>query len=61
LIGASTPGPSCFSRDGSKSRLDEPHDSADERIQFNCGGPVLVTDKGAEALFKREHGMVSIV
>jgi Xaa-Pro aminopeptidase len=35
--------------------------SADERIQFACGGPVLVTDKGAEALFKREHGMVAIV
>jgi len=32
----------------------------DERIQFSWGGPVLLTDNGAEALFKREHGMVSI-
>jgi Xaa-Pro aminopeptidase len=32
----------------------------DERIQFSWGGPVLVTDKGAEALFTRSHGMVSI-
>lgn len=35
--------------------------SADERIQFSWGGPVLVTDKGTEALFKREHGMVTII
>jgi Xaa-Pro aminopeptidase len=34
--------------------------TADERIQFAWGGPVLVTDNGAEALFKRPHGMVSI-
>jgi Xaa-Pro aminopeptidase len=34
--------------------------SADERIQFSWGGPVLVTDKGAEALFQRPHGMISI-
>ena len=34
--------------------------TADERIQFAWGGPVLVTDKGAEALFTRSHGMVSI-
>jgi Xaa-Pro aminopeptidase len=34
--------------------------TADERIQFTWGGPVLVTEKGGEALFKREHGMVSI-
>lgn len=33
--------------------------SADERIQFSWGGPVLVDDEGAEVLFKREHGMVS--
>jgi Xaa-Pro aminopeptidase len=33
----------------------------DERLQFSWGGPVLVAEKGAEALFKREHGMVSIV
>jgi Xaa-Pro aminopeptidase len=34
--------------------------TADERIQFAWGGPVLVTDKGAEALFTRPHGMVSV-
>ena len=34
--------------------------SADERIQFSCGGPVLVTDTGGEALFTRSHGMISI-
>ena len=34
--------------------------TADERIQFAWGGPVLVTDKGAEALFTRSHGMVSV-
>lgn len=34
--------------------------TADERIQFTWGGPVLVTDKGAEALFTRSHGMVTI-
>lgn len=34
--------------------------TADERIRFAWGGPVLVTDKGAEALFTRSHGMVSI-
>ncbi len=34
--------------------------TANERIQFAWGGPVLVTDKGAEALFTRSHGMVSI-
>jgi len=34
--------------------------SADERIQFAWGGPVLVTGKSAEALFTRGHGMVSI-
>ena len=34
--------------------------TADERIQFAWGGPVLVTDKGAEALFTRSHGMISI-
>ncbi len=34
--------------------------TADERIQFAWGGPVLVTDKGAEALFTRSHGMVTI-
>jgi len=34
--------------------------TANERIQFARGGPVLVTDKGAEALVTRSHGMVSI-
>jgi Xaa-Pro dipeptidase len=33
---------------------------ADERIQFAWGGPVLVTDKSAEALFTRPHGIVSV-
>jgi hypothetical protein len=35
--------------------------TADERIQFAWGGPVLVTGKGATALFTRAHGMVSII
>ncbi len=35
--------------------------TADQRIQFAWGGPVLVTDRGAEVLFKRAHGMVSIM
>jgi Xaa-Pro aminopeptidase len=34
--------------------------AADEKIQFTWGGPVIVTDRGSEPLFKREHGMVSI-
>jgi Xaa-Pro aminopeptidase len=34
--------------------------TADERIQFAWGGPVVVTDKRAEALFTRAHEMVSI-
>jgi Xaa-Pro aminopeptidase len=34
--------------------------TTDERIQFTWGGPVLVTDKGAEQLFARSHEMVSI-
>ena len=34
--------------------------TADERIQFAWGGPVLVTDKGAEELSARSHEMVSI-
>jgi hypothetical protein len=34
--------------------------SADERIQFSWGGPVFVTDKGAEVLYKRSQGMISI-
>jgi Xaa-Pro aminopeptidase len=35
--------------------------TADERIQFAWGGPVLVTDKGAAVLLTRAHGMVSII
>jgi methionine aminopeptidase len=34
--------------------------SADGKIQFTFGGPVLVTAQGCEALFRREHGIVSI-
>jgi Xaa-Pro aminopeptidase len=34
--------------------------TADQKIQFSWGGPVIVTDRGCEALFKREHGMVAI-
>jgi len=35
--------------------------SADERVQFTWGGPILVTDNGAEALFERPHGVVEII
>jgi len=35
--------------------------SADERIQFSWGGPVLVSDRGADSLFKRKHGLVSLL
>ena len=35
--------------------------SADERIQLTWGGPILVTDSGAERLFKRHHGVVEII
>jgi Xaa-Pro aminopeptidase len=34
--------------------------TADERIQFAWGGPVIVTEQGCEALFTHPHGMVSI-
>jgi hypothetical protein len=34
--------------------------TADERIQFSWGGPLLVTDRGNETLFHRPHEMVSI-
>ena len=34
--------------------------TADEKIQFTWGGPVIVMEQGCEALLKREHGMVSI-
>lgn len=34
--------------------------TADERIQFAWGGPVVVSDSGAEALFKQPHGIVAI-
>jgi hypothetical protein len=35
--------------------------TADERIKFAWGGPVLVGAHSAEALFRRAHGMVSVV
>ena len=35
--------------------------SADERVQFAWGGPIIVTDKGAETLFHRTHGIVEII
>jgi Xaa-Pro aminopeptidase len=35
--------------------------TSDGRMQFCWGGPIVVTENGAEALFKKEHGMVSIV
>jgi len=34
--------------------------SADEKIQFSFGGPVIVREHGSETLFKREHGLVAI-
>jgi Xaa-Pro aminopeptidase len=34
--------------------------TADEKIQFTWGGPVIVTDRGCEPLFKRQHGLVAI-
>ena len=34
--------------------------TADGGIQFTWGGPVLVTEQGAETLFAHSHGMVSI-
>jgi len=34
--------------------------TTDGRIRFCWGGPVLVTENGAEGLFKRAHGMVSV-
>lgn len=34
--------------------------SADEKIHFTWGGPVIVTEHGCEPLFTHEHGMVSI-
>jgi hypothetical protein len=34
--------------------------TTDGGVQFSRGGPVLVTEKGTEALFARSHGMVSI-
>jgi Xaa-Pro aminopeptidase len=35
--------------------------SADGKLAFAFGGPVIVTDSGCEALFNREHGMVSVI
>jgi Xaa-Pro aminopeptidase len=34
--------------------------SADGKIQFSSGGPLLVTERGCENLFTRPHGMVAI-
>ena len=34
--------------------------SADEKIRFSFGGPVLVTEAGCENLFTRPHGMIAI-
>ncbi len=34
--------------------------SADEKIRFSFGGPVLVTERGCENLFTRAHGMIAI-
>jgi hypothetical protein len=34
--------------------------TADERLQFTWGGPVIVRESGCEALFARPQGMVSI-
>jgi Xaa-Pro aminopeptidase len=34
--------------------------TADEKIQFSFGGPVLVTERGCENLFTRPHGMIAI-
>jgi Xaa-Pro aminopeptidase len=34
--------------------------TADERLQFTWGGPVIVTESGCEALFARPQGIVSI-
>jgi Xaa-Pro aminopeptidase len=34
--------------------------SADGRFSFTWGGDVLVTERGAERLFQREHGLVSV-
>lgn len=33
--------------------------SADERIEFVCGGDVVVTERGGEKLFRRPVGMIS--
>jgi Xaa-Pro aminopeptidase len=35
--------------------------SADRKIQFNFGGPVIVGERGCEPLFRRERGIVSLV
>jgi hypothetical protein len=34
--------------------------TADEQIQFAWGGPVIVSDTGAEPLVKRPHGIIAI-
>jgi Xaa-Pro aminopeptidase len=35
--------------------------SADKKIQFSFGGPVIVGEGGCETLFQREHGIVALV
>jgi Xaa-Pro aminopeptidase len=35
--------------------------SADEKIHFSFGGPVIVGERSCETLFKRAHGLVAIV
>jgi len=35
--------------------------SVDEQIRFVWGGSVRVTDRGGEVVFKRRHGMISIM
>ena len=34
--------------------------SADKKIQFSFGGPVIVGERGCEPLFQREHGIVAV-
>jgi hypothetical protein len=34
--------------------------SADGKIQFTWGGPLMVTETSAETLFNRPHGMAEI-
>jgi hypothetical protein len=34
--------------------------SADKKIQFSFGGPVIVGERDCEPLFQREHGIVAV-